>query len=143
MPGSKPKYVRVYDNGGPDVEDGSLDRYTVIFSGNFPKTRIPQYGTVYPHLAMNGCPFHPQMGICIHGEHNRIIDAPQGWPPAIGRKCHLGRRIPFDELPNDCKIVVLSNYAAYWSLPLGEINKVVAEINPRMGINEEYCTRWL
>lgn len=105
LPNGKPKYVRVYDNGGE-----SIDHYTVVFSGNYPGRNGE-----CTYLSMNGAPFHPQ-GFCQHGAARFIIDAPQGWAPAIGRKCHLGIRIPFATLPDDCQTVVLRDYKELWKL---------------------------
>lgn len=107
LPSGEPRYVRCYDN------DGFGDRYTVVFSRAdkfYPKGW-------YPYLAMSKDPFHPQ-GIGLHGEHTRIIDAVKGRPPAVGRKCHLGRRIPFSALPPDCRELTLRDYCAYWGLGL-------------------------
>ena len=99
-PNGIPKYVRCYDNGGVDVEGGSGDRYTVVFSGNFPKGE--GINKEYPYLAMSESPFHPQ-GIGLHGGvgpyngHNSPCDCigkdgKYAWAPAIGRKNHLGTR---------------------------------------------------
>ena len=61
----------------------NIDRYTVIFDES-------ETGGYYA-LAMNGRPFHPQ-GFCQH------TTAEPG--------DHLGQRIDFDDLPEDCKKVV-------------------------------------
>lgn len=125
-PNGIPRYVRCYDNGG---ESG--DRYTVVFSGNFPKGE--GMNKEFPYLAMSSEPFHPQ-GIGMHGSigpwstppWNGPIDTigfKEGgkrayvWPPALGRKNHLGRRIKFSDLPTDCQICVWQDYADYWSIP--------------------------
>lgn len=115
-----PRYVRCYDNGGTDTPGGSIDRYTVLFTGL--RTRI------YPYLAMNAYPFHPQ-GFGQHGESKEchcdiIYTRPGGGirygrPPAIGRKHPaLGRRINFADLPKDCKRAVWQDYADYWNIPV-------------------------
>jgi len=49
MPNGVPKNIRIYDNGGETV-----DRYTVVFTGNF-KGRG---GRCY-YLGMSESPFHP------------------------------------------------------------------------------------
>ena len=124
-PNGIPRYVRCYDNGGE-----SADRYTVVFSGNFPKGE--GMNKEYPYLGMSACPFHPQ-GVGMHGSigpwssppWNAPIDTIRikngknvyGWPPAIGRKNHLGKRIIFTELPTDCQKCVWQDYADYWSVP--------------------------
>jgi hypothetical protein len=106
LPDGMPKYVRVYDNGGE-----SIDRYTVVFTGNY----AGRNGEC-SYLGMSGQPFHPQ-GVGQHGSSRDIIDARQGWAPAIGRKCHLGKRIPFADLPEDCRKLVLRDYRELWGLP--------------------------
>jgi hypothetical protein len=110
LPGGKPKYVRVYDNAS--TENESCDHYTVVFSGRY------THKTAREHwfLTMSGAPYHPQ-GICQHGTSQQSIDAPEGWSPQIGRKCHLGRRIPFEQLPADCQKVVLHDYCYLWDIP--------------------------
>ncbi len=110
LPDGIPKYVRVYDNGGSGC-GGSIDRYTVVFTGNY----AGRNGEC-SYLTMNGRPFHPQ-GVGQHGSSRSVIDAPQGWAPAMGRKCHLGKRIPFVDLPTDCRILVLQDYRELWGLP--------------------------
>lgn len=113
MPGGIPRWIRAYDNGGTDVEDGSIDRYTVVFTGRFPKTDHH-----FPYLAMNARPFHPQG----FGQHGTTQFQPADWIEGrwggvdFGRKCHLGRRIRFEDLPDDCKTLVLRDYRDLWSL---------------------------
>jgi hypothetical protein len=111
LPNGLPRYVRCYDNGGVDM-GGSFDRYTVVFTGRYRGKGWFQY------LAMNSAPFHPQ-GFGQHGENITQIDVnASGFAPAIGRKNHLGKRIPFSELPPDCKNLVLKDYRNIWSLPI-------------------------
>lgn len=52
----------------------------------------------------------------MHMTSKRAIDcAGSSWSgPAIGRKCHLGRRIRFQDLPADCQKLVLSDYREIW-----------------------------
>lgn len=88
--------TRCYDNGGE-----SLDRYTVVYK--FPK--FVKRGTYrqryYEYVGMNAAPFHPQ-GIGQHGESNdKPIDKPNGK--------HLGKPIPFRELPTDCQRLVFQD----------------------------------
>jgi hypothetical protein len=71
--------VTVYDNEGR-----SLDCYTVVIQDK--EWREP--GSKYkPCLGLNGCPGHPQMGISMFSE---CLEGP-----------HLGKRIAFDELPEE------------------------------------------
>lgn len=112
LPGGIPRWVRVYDDGGIGAEGGSSDRYTVVFT--HAQAFYPR--GYYPYLVMSGAPFHPQ-GIGQHGEHTQVVDAPNGrWPPAVGRRGHLGKRIRFEDLPDDCKALTLADYCEYWKL---------------------------
>lgn len=105
MPGGIPRYVRVYD------EPTTTDRYTVVFTGRY--AGRPVGGCDY--VGMSADPFHP-CGYGQHGESLTVIDAPNGWPPAMGRKCHLGKRIAFTDLPDECQRVVMSDYIDLWGL---------------------------
>lgn len=90
--------LRVYDS----VDEYPLDRYTVVFTGRYRH----KTGGMYIY-----------MGTCQKwGEHWRQIDAPSGWAPAIGHKCHLGRRITFEELPEYFQREVMKNYNYLWDL---------------------------
>ena len=95
-----PRYIRCYDNGGE-----SLDRYTVVYTRTHLTLGTDRY---YTSVSMNDMPFFPS-GICQHGEHPRLIDRPTS--------SHLGRRIPFSALPEDCRRVVLMDYAVLWDIP--------------------------
>jgi hypothetical protein len=107
LPDGKPRWVRVYDNGGE-----TIDRYTVVFTGHY----THKTGREHWVLGMNDSPFHPQ-GFGQHSSYPYQIDATDGkWPPAIGRKNHLGKRIIFDDLPTDCKKLVLSDYKDLWDV---------------------------
>lgn len=115
MPNGIPKYVRCYDNGGTEVEEGTVDRYTVCYTGNYRKRNVFGVMDWFQYVGMSGSPYHPQ-GFCQHGENETQIDTKNGWSISIGRKNHLGRRIRFEDLPEDCKKVVIGDYKAIWSL---------------------------
>lgn len=121
MPKGIPKYVRCYDNGGADQPDGSFDRYTVCYTGRAATEKWKGYPDHYPYVGMSENPFAPN-GVGMHGsmagQPCDTMGATKGyhWPPAIGRKCHLGRRINFKDLPPDCQKVVISDYVEIWSL---------------------------
>jgi hypothetical protein len=144
LPDGVPRYIRVYDNGGGltkfcraclnfsdadlcDVaqcghktlkaDGGSFDRYTVVFSGNY----AGRNGQCH-YLTMSRYPFHPQ-GFGQHGEHDRPIDAPSGFPPAVGDKVPFGRRITFHQLPPDCQKAVLHDYRIIWGLEKNDDRK--------------------
>ncbi len=116
MPCGIPRWVRIYDNGGTDVEGGTIDRYTAVYTGRAPAVKGPM-GSEYPYFAMSGSPFHPQ-GFGQHGfTRNAPADSPNGkWAPAIGRKCHLGTRIKFEDLNEDCRRCIFEDYIAIWQL---------------------------
>jgi hypothetical protein len=110
IPGGVPKYIRCYDNSGE-----SADRYTCVYTGRY-AGKLPGW---CQYVAMNAMPFHPTYGIGMHGEHDRMIDVNDaGFAPAIGGKCHLGRRIAFKDLPEDCQALVVSDYCELWDLEL-------------------------
>lgn len=101
MPAGVPRYVRCYDSGVGVY----ADRYTVVFTGRY------QHRTNggYMYLGMSAVPFHPQ-GIGQHGDSsNGPIDRPQF--------SHLGKRISFIDLPEDCRKCALQTYKAIWELP--------------------------
>lgn len=114
MPNGIPKYVRCYDNGGE-----SADRYTVVYSGKYRTVglkRGERINSWFQYVGMSENPFHPQ-GFGQHGEHPTLIDVDKwGFPPAMGRKNHLGKRIPFSQLPPDCQKLVLRDYKDLWEL---------------------------
>lgn len=115
-PGGVPRWVRCYDNGGE-----TADRYTVVFTGR----AAGKAG--WPYLAMSAAPFHPQgfgqhgdagVGACWPVDCNGKQDGRTFvWPPALGRKNHLGTRIRFQDLPEDCKRCVWSDYSELWTIP--------------------------
>lgn len=98
MPSGIPRYIRCYDNGGE-----SLDRYTVVFTGNYRS----KTGGDFLYIGMNDSPFHPQ-GVGMHGGHKEQIDR-----PGYG---HLGKKISFQQLPDDCRALVLRDYCDLWDL---------------------------
>lgn len=111
LPDGLPKYVRCYDLGEDEYE-----RYTICYSGLAPVLRSEFGGAEYPYVGMSANPTHPQ-GLCQHGcTKGSPCDVVNGWPPAMGRKNHLGKRIPFTELPQDCQDIVMKDYKEYWDL---------------------------
>ena len=79
---------RIFDAG----PDGAADRYTIAFKGWRGRD-----GMAYPYLAASEAPFHPQ-GFGQHGESRTFL---------TGR--HLGRRIRFEDLPEQVQRFVLQN----------------------------------
>lgn len=78
--------IRCYDDGGK-----SIDRYTVIYMDQ--PERLPN---TFAAVGMNATPFHPQG----FGQHCTAMP---------GR--HLGKRIPFESLPEDCQRLVRQDLA--------------------------------
>lgn len=114
--GGVPRYVRIYDNGGE-----TFDRYTVCFTGKAGALRSPGCATEYQYLAMSENPCHPQGFGQWGGTKGQPADTMRDkpgwhWPPAMGRKCHLGKRIAFADLPEACQRLVLRDYAEIWKL---------------------------
>jgi hypothetical protein len=104
--------VRCYDNGGE-----TADRFTVCFTGRAGCLRAGGCAPEYQYRAMSAHPWYPQ-GVGQWGSTRwRHCDVNRhGFAPAMGRKCHLGKRIPFAELPPDCQRLVLQDYRELWGL---------------------------
>lgn len=98
MPNGIPRYIRIFD--APAFND----RYTVIFTKKMLQMKDGSRSGVFHTVGMSSMPFNPQ-GFGQHGE----INNPRG-----GK--HLGKRIKFDDLPEDCKQLVISDYKDIWSL---------------------------
>jgi hypothetical protein len=104
MPAGVPRYVRCY--AGPD--DGSFDRFTVVFTGRAAVER----GSLC-------CPNHyPYVGLSGHGSTpNKPCDVDRwGFAPAMGRSNHLGKRVPFSEMPHGLQQTALRDYREIWRL---------------------------
>jgi hypothetical protein len=107
LPNGIPRWIRVYDNGGE-----TIDRYTAVFTGRYTHNTEGEHWV----LGMNAAPFHPQ-GFGQHSGYPYIIDNVDGkWPPALGRRNHLGKRIRFEDLPQDCQRAVMQDYTYLWDL---------------------------
>ena len=106
--GGADKLCRIYDNGGR-----TADRYTVVYTGRYRNYT----GGVFLYIGMSEHPCHPQ-GFGQHGESPTQIDVRPGsyGGPPVGKTCHLGRRILFRDLPNDCKDLVIRELCNIWSL---------------------------
>lgn len=111
MPNGIPRWIRVYDLG-----ETAIDRYTVVFSKKSICENRPYW---YSVLGMSVNPFSP-IGFGQHSEYEYLIDTWKNgkycWPPAMGRKCHLGIRMPFEQLPEDCKKFVIKDYKELWEI---------------------------
>ena len=98
LPDGKPRYVRCYDNGGK-----TADAYTVVFTGNYTKWTHGEHWV----LGMSGNPFYPT-GICMLNSYRYLIDYPT--------YSHLGKKIGFKKLPEDCQKAVLQDYVYLWNI---------------------------
>jgi hypothetical protein len=95
------RLVRCYDNGGTEA-GGSFDRYTVAYLNPEPF----EGRRWYSYVGMSTYPFDPQGFGC----HAQTDGAPVDYPVArMGRRNHLGKRIPFADLPPDCQRLVLQD----------------------------------
>lgn len=95
-PDGSPHYIRAYDDGG-----ATADRYTVVFTGRYRHKTCREYIT----LGMSAYPYHPQ-GVGMHAFSKVPMDRP--------KSAHLGKRIPWDRLPEDCQRCVLDTYGDLW-----------------------------
>lgn len=98
LPQGTPRYIRCYDNGGE-----TADRYTVVFTGRYKQNT----GGEFWYVGMSGNPFHP-LGIGTHGSSRTQIDY-----PSYG---HLGKKVKFDDLTENCKLCVLQTYKDLWEI---------------------------
>lgn len=142
MPAGVPRYVRCYDNGGE-----SADRYTVCFTGRAGCVRAPGYAPEYCYRAMSADPFAPQgfgMWGSTKGQHCDTNRA--GWAPPIGRSCRLGKRIRFEDLPEDCRRLVLRDYREIWRLNPAPARPVVIdgiETRPHVAHSDSEIAEWV
>ena len=127
LPNGYPRYVRVYDNGGK-----TTDRFVVVFSGRY-NNRVESRKRQYLHLAMSENPLSPQ-GFCQLDSHDHIIDVDEKehrWTPSYGKSNHLGKRIHWHELPEDCRKAALHAYKEIWNLYAAEAKeKGTTELAP-------------
>ena len=98
-----PRYIRCYEADG-----FILDKYTVVFT----RKRLNGW-TQYRALSEHPC--NPD-GFGQWGEVQGGLDTDKsGFAPAMGRRCHLGKRIPFKALPPDCQELVRADYRELWN----------------------------
>lgn len=105
LPNGSPKKIRVYDNGGE-----TADRFTVVFTGNYNNIgrKRGDARTNYHYAAsMSANPFHPQ-GVYLIDSYTNVIDYPS--------YKRLGKKIKFEDLPDNCKKVVIEDYTDIWNL---------------------------
>jgi hypothetical protein len=71
--------------------------YTYAHKLGFPIGRVL-------YRSMNGCPYHPALGICQWGE---------GWQNEFYPG---GSRVSFSDLPEDCQKIILNDYKYLWDI---------------------------
>lgn len=101
---SGPKYLRCYDS------KDSLDCMTFVFSG------VRSKGLYISSSILGDA-------IYLHNYTNdqKAIDRDfNRWPPAMGKKCFLGVRIPFKSVAFSLARKVLYEYCELWNLPFEE-----------------------
>ena len=97
VPNGVPKYIRLYDNGG-----SSIDNYTAVFTGHY----THKTNRAFWYLAFNPMPFNP-LGFCQHGETTyKPCDKPS--------YSHLGKKIKWEDLNEDCQKAVMKTYLYLW-----------------------------
>ena len=96
IPNGIPRYIRCYDNEGK-----TFDRYTVVYTGRYRKNDD------FLYVGMSANPFDAQ-GFGQHGWSHYPIDR-----PTYG---HLGKKITFADLPDDCRELVIRDYMFIWKL---------------------------
>ena len=99
-PNNTPRYIRCYDNGGE-----SFDRYTVVFTGRY-KHRL---NGEFLHYGLSASPCSPQ-GFGQSGTSQNHIDSPS--------YKHLGKRINFSDLPQECRFFIKGIYCELWDIKL-------------------------
>lgn len=101
--------LAIFDNGGE-----TFDRYTVIYLDE-PVSDDPYYSDRYLYFAMSERPFHPQ-GFGQHGEIDLFPSQLKQLRKGKGQRLfsHLGKRIDFEDLPEDCKKAVKQDLEPTW-----------------------------
>jgi len=90
MPGGVPRYVRIWD------KEDEHDRYTVLFTKKANQGHDGRY-FMYVSLTVSGAYYHGELRSDHQGKH-------------------LGKRITFDQLPECCKTIVITDYEDLWDL---------------------------
>ena len=93
--------LAIFDNGGE-----TFDRYTVVYLDE-PAGSDPYGNARWLYLAMSERPFHPQ-GFGQHGEIDLFPSQLKQLRKGKGQRLfsYLGKRINFEDLPEDCKKAV-------------------------------------
>ena len=113
--------VRIYV-GGTDLND-----YSVLFTGRYRHLTENKFVLLHMFDDLNG----PRSMHTDREEdyHLMVFDhqcdtlgdggVPIRWGGvSMGRRCHLGKRIPFEKLPRHCQEKVLAEYDKIWGDPM-------------------------
>ncbi len=108
LPKGIPRYARCYRDDAYD-----WDKWTVIFTGRAAPTGGNGQARQWPCVGLSGHAF---------SDHQPADTKPRNgtgyvWPPAMGRKCYLGVRVAWSELPEHLRRVALEDYREIWRLP--------------------------
>jgi hypothetical protein len=102
-----PRYLRLYDCG-----DKAIDHYTAVFTGKYQLRGVPKYRGWRTfqcnYISFNEVPHSPNQGFWQHGSNSTMIDVP--------RYSHLGKRIQFKDLPEECRRLLMDEYKEIWGL---------------------------
>lgn len=104
MPGGIPKWIRCYDSG----PDSGIDRYAVIF------TKADKWGgpAMRGTLQFRAMSAHP----CDAQGFGQWCETPAYVNGKLNMGSRFGKRIRWQELPPDCRALVLSDYREIWNL---------------------------
>lgn len=102
MPGGIPRHIRVYDDG-PE----STLRYTIVYTGK----EVHDACGVYPYIILNELDGETP-DVEVNHSHKGIPLDMSGCTSVtrMGRKGFLGKRITFDDLPEQCQEIVVDHY---------------------------------
>ena len=96
--------IRCYDYGGRG------DRYTIVYL----KPETVRGELLYHYRSCDTDPFHP-MGIGMMGSSvYRPVDKDGDRLVRVGRKNHLGRRIRFEDLPEQVQKLIRQDLSEPW-----------------------------
>jgi len=96
LPNGKPRYIRCYTNNGQ-----TFDQYTIVFTGQYSRKN----NGVHRYIKISENPFQ---GAANTFYSNEIIDDPA--------YAHLGRKIKFELLPEECQKFVIMEYKSIWKI---------------------------
>lgn len=96
-----PKELFILDNGGE-----TWDRYSVYFTGPYIHLTLGEH----MYVGMSALPYDTQ-GFGQHGSGKGMLTIED-----VKEYTHVGKPITFNELPPDCKRLVMDDYNELWDL---------------------------